>query len=117
MTDLEQALQEVEGTENYDQEQVETGEAYEIIVKNGMSDSKTRVPVYPVNTINQVLEFCAHPKNRIDDIGLNPNKKGNFFVNERLNKSTTDGDMTMEEFGLKRDDIMAIHQDGKVAAN
>ena len=112
--DLEQALQEVEGTQVNDPAQVETGEAYEIYVRNGASDHSVTVPVYPINTIEQVYKYCLGEKSK--DIGLDPHKPDKFFVNERLQRSTTNGNMTIEQFGLQPNDTLVIHQDGKVAA-
>lgn len=103
---LDAALEAVEGRNNY---ATSTQEAFDIYVKNGVSGAKTTLLVYPANTLKQVFDKTAK------EIGIDPNKSNNIFINEETGNSSTDCGMSIAEFSINPNGILSIHQDGKVA--
>lgn len=64
---------------------------------------------YKNNTLGQLLDGYAK------DIGVDPNSEKIIFINSRTNKSTSDKNMTVEEFGLFSGDVLKIEDDSGVA--
>ena len=54
---------------------------------------------YKNNTLGQILEGYAA------DIGVDPEASKTLFINKRTNKSTSDRNMTIEEFDLCNGDV------------
>ena len=108
MRDLEQALSEVEN--GLGTEETNTGNAFDVVVKNGQTSQKTTLYVTPANTLKQVFEATA------GELGFNINKTNNIYVNEKTSQSATDSAVTLKEFQVNENTVISIEQDGKVAA-
>lgn len=80
-----------------------------IVVKNAVTGQKTTMPVYLNNQLAQIATGCK------SKIGINPSSSSYIYEHEGTGKSTTDGSLTVEEFGLKEHDVLSISDDGKVA--
>lgn len=70
-----------------------------------------RAAVCGANTLGQVLEGYAA------DIGVNPEDSKVIFTNKRTMASTCDTAETIEGLGLQAGDVLAISDDGHVAAD
>jgi len=104
--DLNDALDEIDGGVSGTQN---SGEAFDIYVKNGASGNKTTFYTTGANWLSQVFEGTAK------QIGLDVNKTNTIYINES-GMSTTEGKLSVGEFGLKEGAVLTIQQDGKVAA-
>lgn len=102
---LNEVLNVVEGApENPNQ-----SEAFEIYVKNANSGHKMSFYTKGENWLQQVYEATAV------ELGFSKEKSNPIYVNED-GKSTTEGEMTIAEFGVKAGSVLTINPDGRVAA-
>lgn len=108
MRNLEQSLSEVEN--DISTGEINTNNAFDIVVKNGQTSQKTTLYVTPANTLRQVFEATAR------ELGFNVSKTNNIYVNERTSQSATDSAVTLKEFQVDENTVISIEQDGKVAA-
>lgn len=108
MRNLEQSLSEVEN--DISTGEMNTNNAFDIVVKNGQTSQKTTLYVTPANTLRQVFEATAR------ELGFNVSKTNNIYVNERTSQSATDSAVTLKEFQVDENTVISIEQDGKVAA-
>lgn len=70
-----------------------------------------RANVLEDNTMTQILGEYA------DDIGVNPKSSKLIFENKRTGVSTSNAAETVQAMGLKQGDVLAITDDGGVAAD
>jgi len=103
---LDEALAEIERGENV----VDSGEAFDMYVKHGVSFNKTQVYMTGENLLIQAFEAAA------DVIGLKSYTSNVIFVNEKTGKSTGDSEMSLKEFGIGSEDILTVYPDARVAA-
>ena len=108
MMDLDQALNEVE--REFDNVTVDNNSAFDITVKNGISEEKTMLYVTKANTLGQVLNATAV------QLGINTEKNDIIFVNETTGISATDTGLTLGEFKAEENTVISIASNGKVAA-
>lgn len=84
---------------------------FEIDLVNKVSGANyPQATVYPTNTLGQVLEEYAI------DLGVNPKERKIQFENKRTGDSTSDTNETVAGLGLQEGDVLAITDDGHVAA-
>ncbi len=79
------------------------------ITSDGSGATFPKARAYMNNTLGQLLDGYA------TDIGVDPNSEKIIFINSRTNKSTSDKNMTVEEFGLFSGDVLKIEDDSGVA--
>lgn len=79
------------------------------ITSDGSGATFPKARAYKNNTLGQLLDGYAK------DIGVDPNSEKIIFINSRTNKSTSDKNMTVEEFGLFSGDVLKIEDDSGVA--
>ena len=115
MFNIDEMLDEVEGTSGQngmlqpDPAPAAEG-SFNIGIRNKTTGSKANMSVLAANQLIQIATGC---KNKI---GINPNSSNYIFEHERTGKSTSDGTLTVGEFGLKENDVLVINDDGQVAA-
>lgn len=69
-----------------------------------------KVSVYGYNTMFDVLDEYA------GDIGIDPNSSKIIFTNKRTGEATCNSDTTVAAFGLCNGDVLAVADNGGVAA-
>ena len=79
------------------------------ITSDGSGATFPKARAYMNNTLGQLLDGYAK------DIGVDPKSEKIIFINSRTNKSTSDKNMTVEEFGLFSGDVLKIEDDSGVA--
>lgn len=85
--------------------------AFEIDLLNKVTGATyPQAAVYPTNTLGQVLKEYAV------DIGVKPDECKVQFENKRTGDSTSDTNETVAGLGLQEGDVLAISDDGHVAA-
>ena len=104
---LDAALTEIEN-EAYRQNHLEP---FDVNVKHGVSLAKTTVYMTGANLLIQVFEGAAK------DLGFKEYSPKAVFVNEKTGKSTSDSEMSLDEFEIGPEEVLTIFPDGHVAAN
>lgn len=103
---LDEALSELErgaGSQN-------NARAFDIVVKHGISLNKTKVYLTGENVLIQAYELAEK------ELGFKPYSTKAVFVNEKTGKTTSDSEMSLNEFEIGEEETLTVFPDGKVAA-
>lgn len=81
------------------------------LINKASGASFPHVAVQPDNTLGQIYKEYAR------DLGLNPNSTKKIYENKRTYVSTSDSSETVKSLNLEDGDVLAISDDGGVAAD